>query len=663
MTFLYPTFLWALATLSIPVIIHLFNFRKTTRVYFSSTRFLKQVKEATTAKRRLKHYLILCSRILFLLFLVITFAQPIIPAREHLGNAKNVILYIDNSLSMSAQLPDKTKGLDAALQHARSLLKLFPGDTRYKLITNDFAPYSNTFKTKAEIEDLLTQIRFSPVSRTLQEVKERITQDNIHGYEIFWISDFQKSTFGNVRYTPSDSLLKLHLVPLDYETHANVFVDSAFLENPFAARGEKNALRVLMRNAGNDDVEQLNLKLVINGIQAGTTAVNIKPNSVTETSFDLTTGLSGLNKAKINFNDFPVSFDNDFFLTLNFTNKINVVEVRSNRQPSPVEKVFGNKQVFDFKAFDVSNVNYSFLSQADLVVINGLNTIDASLALAIRHYIDNFGTVLLVPGPTPDVNSYRLLLPLQAINSNVQVSTELDRPDFNNPFFENVFEEKSVALAMPKATKILSWGGRSAILNFKNGEPFLSLFDQKGKLYVLASPLEQTFTDFQNNALFVPVMYRVAASGKKDSAPLYHTLTENFIALTADSLTTETPLKLIGDQEIVPAQRKVGENIFIDLPKFSLSQGFYKVVASRDTIGLLAFNLGKAESLLDQYTAPEVKVLLGNGDNITLFEPSSVDTFSNEIKARYLGRPLWKYALLAALFFLLAEILLIRFLK
>ncbi len=85
MSFLYPSFLWALLALAIPIIIHLFNFRKTTQVLFSNNRFLKEVKEATTAKRRLKHYLILLSRLLFLFFLIITFCQPIIPAAEQLA--------------------------------------------------------------------------------------------------------------------------------------------------------------------------------------------------------------------------------------------------------------------------------------------------------------------------------------------------------------------------------------------------------------------------------------------------------------------------------------------------------------------------------------------------------------------------------------------------
>jgi len=58
-----------------------------------------------------------------------------------------------------------------------------------------------------------------------------------------------------------------------------------------------------------------------------------------------------------------------------------------------------------------------------------------------------------------------------------------------------------------------------------------------------------------------------------------------------------------------------------------------------------------------------MKTMLGNGANISIFQATSAGAFSNEIKERYLGTPLWKYALLLALLFLLVEVLLIRFLK
>ena len=666
MTFLYPSFLWALLALSIPVIIHLFNFRKTTRVFFSNNRFLRHVKEVTTAKRRLKHYLILASRLLFLLFLVLTFAQPVIPARDQLDAERNIALYVDNSQSMTAQMPDRTPALDAALNFARGIVDLFPPDTRYRILTNDFAPFSNSYKTKTEALDILAQVRASPVSRSMEEIKNRLgDQGSDRGREFFWISDFQKSTTGRIP-NDWDSTSRWHLVPISFAAAPNVFVDSAYLRNPFAAGGEKNALAVIVRNDGEEEVTQLNLKLSINDIQAGTASVDIPPGGMTETNFDLATGLSGFNRAIVSFNDFPVSFDNEFYLALNFANKISIIEIKPASGTTPVERVFGNKEVFNFRSYSVGNFNYSLLNQADLVIVNGIDRADAALNLALRNYLRESGTLLVIPGTRPDAQSLQQLTgnTLASVVAGDPALQELDRPDYNNPFFENVFEERSPSIAMPRATQVWRWGqDRSAILRFKTDEPFLSRFEQTGKLYLLATPLETAYTDFHNHALFVPVMYRIASSSRKNDARLYYTLEENFITLKVDSLLEDEALRLKGDQEIVPSQRNVNDQVFMDIPKFSMNRGFYQVLAGADTVGLIAFNLDEAESLLSQFSGEEIKNQMGDGSNISIFEATSAEAFSNEIKERYLGKPLWKYALMIALFFLLAEVLLIRFLK
>jgi hypothetical protein len=373
-----------------------------------------------------------------------------------------------------------------------------------------------------------------------------------------------------------------------------------------------------------------------------------------------------MTKAVISFNDFPISFDNTFFIGLNFTDKINIVEIRPGAEVTSVQRVFANKQVFNLQSFPVSNFNYSLLNQADLVVVNGLDRIDQSLSLSLRNYINETGTVLLIPGVDADAQSYQQMTAngLVRIAPAKPEAQELDKPDFNNPFFANVFEERSVSIAMPKASRVLEWGAdQSAILRFKNDAPFLTRFDQRGTLYLMASPLRSGFSDFQNHALFVPVMYRIAGGSKKNDARLYHTLAEDFVTLRVDSVAPDQALRLVGAQELVPSQRRVGEISFLEIPKFSMNQGFYHVVSNRDTVSLLAFNLDKAESLLDQFKGDEMKSLMGDGKNVSIFEAESAEAFSNEIKARYLGKPLWKYAIMLALLFLLIEVLLIRFLK
>ena len=90
MKLLYPEFLWALTALSIPIIIHLFNFRKFTKVYFSNIELLKEVKLETKSKSRLKHLLILLIRLLLVAFLVFAFAQPYIPVENEKQHGKHV---------------------------------------------------------------------------------------------------------------------------------------------------------------------------------------------------------------------------------------------------------------------------------------------------------------------------------------------------------------------------------------------------------------------------------------------------------------------------------------------------------------------------------------------------------------------------------------------
>lgn len=661
MSFVYPSFLWALTALSIPIIIHLFNFRKTTRIYFSNTRLLKQVKQETTQKRKLKQYLVLASRLLFLLFLVLAFAQPFLPAQEQMTSGKNITLYLDNSYSMTAPVRDKVRAFDAATGFVDQITTTFPPDTRYRIITNDFAPFSNSYKTKSELLDILSQMRPSAVSRTFEDVKRKIESD-ANPAEVFWISDFQKSTLGELKGLQFDSAFQWHLISLPVDNQPNIFVDSVFLENPLMIGGERNAIKVKLRNSGSKSVDGLMVKLTINNVQAATSSVNLAGNGSAEANFDLTTNLKGLNRAKVSISDFPVSFDNDLYFTLNAAGKLRVVEVKSEPKPTFIEKVFGNTSLFSFQSQQSHNIDYSLLNDADLVVINGVKKLDAGLVSFINSSREKSINIFVIPSTEPDLISYKSALPFPGLILAKELpQEELERPDFENPFFENVFEEKTTSLAMPRARKILQWGqDRSAILKFKDGQPFLT---QSGNVYVLTSPLDKSFTDFYNHALFVPVMYRMATSVKKDQQKLYYTSTESLIKIKADSLFGEEPVRLAGSQEIIPPQRKTGDQVLIEIPKFSINAGYYGVLFKKDTLGLIAFDLDKRESILAQYDAKEVKELSGGGDLISVFEVQSPEAFGNEIKERYLGTPLWKYALLLALAFLLAEVLLIRFLK
>ncbi len=661
MSFANPVFLWALAALAVPVMIHLFSFRKTQRVYFSSNRFLRQIHQATASRQKLRHLLVLAARLLFLFFLIMAFAQPYIPAKQQVTNIRSVSVYVDNSLSMSVPVSERERALDGAIQHAHRLAEIFPPDTRYRLLTNDFAPFSNSFKTRSDFLELLSGIRLSPISRSLYDIGVRLGNGSPPG-DFYLLSDFQKSTLGETG-GPSfaDTSRHIYLIRFPMQSHENVFADSAWLDNPFIIPGERNVLHVRMRNTGQKPVEQLAVKLLTGGVQAGNTSVTIPAMGVAEVMFNLPAEMTSFSRLEVRFNDYPAVFDNQLYVALNRLDRIRVVEIRDTGTPKFVQTVFGNTRVFVFQSFATSNLNYAAVQAADLVVLNQVNNPDAPLLENLRNYVRAGGTLLVVPGTTPQPSAISRLTGAPVIKVDEE-KLEISQPDFNHPFFRNVVEDRVERLAPFQARRVIDWGrDRAALLKLKNDNPLLSLFRQgNGRLYLLASPLQTEYTDFATHFLFVPVMYRIAQSGRKEVLKPYYSLAESQVVLRTDSAMAAGVVRLEGERALIPDQRIQGDRVVLELPRHTIEPGFYYAMRGKDTLALLAFNADKRESYLEQHSEQSLTEILGNKPHIRFISGSALGNFSSAFRAEYLGTPLWRYALLLALLFLLAEILLLR---
>ncbi|MEY3598881.1 MAG: hypothetical protein RL521_1310, partial [Bacteroidota bacterium] len=107
--------LWGLTALSVPIIVHLFNFRKHKTLYFSFTSFLSEVKTESHKKSKIRHWVILLLRLLAIAAIVLAFAQPILPNDRGNSGKKLVSIYLDNSLSM-----ENDKNEISLLDHAKN---------------------------------------------------------------------------------------------------------------------------------------------------------------------------------------------------------------------------------------------------------------------------------------------------------------------------------------------------------------------------------------------------------------------------------------------------------------------------------------------------------------------------------------------------------------
>ena len=122
MSFLTPLFLLGLATLAVPVIIHLIQRERKNVVQFPSLMFLRRIPYQSVRRRRIRNWPLLLLRLAALALIVAAFARPFL-RRDTLsaaaaGGAREVVVLIDRSYSMG--YGDRWARATAAAGRARS---------------------------------------------------------------------------------------------------------------------------------------------------------------------------------------------------------------------------------------------------------------------------------------------------------------------------------------------------------------------------------------------------------------------------------------------------------------------------------------------------------------------------------------------------------------
>ena len=661
MTFLNPAWLWGLLALSIPVIVHLFNFRKTRRIYFSNTRFIKKVQEASRSRRKLKHYLVLLSRLLFIFWLVMAFAQPFIPASEGSLQNERVYFYLDNSFSMSRESGEQLTAFEESIEYIEELIALYPQGTDFYLLTNDFDPFSHAPHSATQLSELLTEVRLSGIIRNSEEIIGRWrSQQLVNGEgDYYFISDFQKSTIDLPSLDQSWNDFQLNAIPVKSEITGNIYIDSIYLDNPFLIGKQSIRLHVRLNNRAATEASEVAVRIFLDEAQVASTTVDISAEGSQTIAFDLMANSVSRNLGRITIEEYPITFDNELYFVLDLGRRIEIVEIRQGTGATPVSRVFGNQDLFSFQAYDYNNFDYNALSQTDLLILNGLQTINPSLRAALLDFMDKGGNVMLIPNREPDLTSYQALYPGITLTDTIY-NVKIQTPDFNNPFFANVFEERNPAVDMPEVAPVITWSGLPSHLKLNNDMPFLSVSNDQ--LYLMASPLVDGYSTLHRNALFVPVMYKIAALSTNQEKPLYYSLDEKLLEFNVDSIKPNEIFTLVKNQEeIIPAQRFQNDRLILQLPAYLVNTGYYNLIRDGNTKETIAFNINKEESKLEVMTMEEIEQMKVLFPNLEIYDVNDKEEFRKTLEEQYVGFSLWKICLILSVIFLLTEILIIRF--
>lgn len=676
MNFVHPWFLTALTALAIPVIIHLFSFRRYKRVFFPNVRFLKELKEETRSYQRLKHLLILLMRLLALTFLVFAFAQPYIPAEKTQGTVvgeKAVHLFIDNSFSMQS-LGRSSSILEEARRNAGDIIKSHKASDKFQILTNDFEGKHQRYYTRDEAINLVNEIDISPVSRSVSEVLKR-QKDLIHAKKtsnasLFILSDFQKTSFSPSELT-ADSGTVLNLIPIQPEGVRNIFIDSVWFSDPVRRAGKNERLYLRIRNSSSEDLESVPIKLFINGVQKGLASVTLQENTVKDTIVSFVGAGEGIQQGKVVLTDYPVSFDDAFYFSYEIPGVINVLLINGDQPNDYLNSLLGNDSTFHLTNTSEKQLDYSALRNNNLVILNEIGTLSSGLSEELRKFMETGGSVLVLP-PLKDQNGYNEFLNAYGIRMEGPDTTRTSVQQLmaDHPLFTGVFEKKPDNVDLPEVRnhyRIIP-GSRSRLemlMKLPDGLPYMSVRKTgKGQLFISASAFNEAAGSFVKHALFVPLVYNIALFSAP-SGTLYYTIgKDELISTNASNAAAEQVFRIKSDTgkfETIPEIRRMESTTGLHLHNSIRIAGNYKLLLGNEIREGLSFNYDRAESQMTYYTADELKQQV-TGTNVHVLEISDGKA-SVVLEELSEGRKLWKLCIILALVFVLAEILIIKFWK
>ena len=680
MQFVNPLFLFGLFAIAIPVVVHLFNFRRYKKVYFSNVAFLKGFRKRTQKQSELLRYLVLAMRILAIAALVFTFAQPYIPAEKtsSVQAKKMVSVFVDNSFSMESAGADG-RLLDEALRKAREIAMAYSPDDLFQLLTNDFEGKHQRMVARDEFLLMLREIKPGAAHKTLKEILQRqndlLKDKQYKGASAYIISDFQKSTLLG-QLPDSISGFPVNLVPVDEVSVSNIYVDSCWFENPVLRLNQTAVLKVRITNISENNLEKIPVKLTIDGIQRAITSVDIRANTSQTAELSFRTTTAGSQKAVVEVGDYPVIFDDNFYMAIKVTESIPVLVINQTDADPYLQTVFALDSVVQPTQLPLKQTNFNALGDYTFVILNGVNDLSSGAAQQLNSFVGDGGTLLVFPPASGKADVLNQLLSqlgspvYQGIDTTPARVTGIN---MQHDLFKGVFNESTLPgnTDYPLAVKHYKIAENTSVfsdhaLKLVNGSAFLTKVSGGGGHVVLSAvPADDRWSNFQRHALFVPAILNAAFQSVQILPATYFINSPDIILSATSKPQGDQVLKMTredGSGEFIPGMRSVNGQIVLNTAENIADAGFYNLKSGDKIIDYLAFNYSRKESDLRRMSLEELKKMAGEISGFTVLAEGKKE-IGQLIAERNNGLKLWKWFLIAALVFMLAEVLLLRFFR
>ncbi|NOR76816.1 MAG: hypothetical protein GQ525_16860, partial [Draconibacterium sp.] len=685
MKFLFPTFLFALFTIAIPIIIHLFSFRQYKTVYFSNVSFLKEIKKESKKKSRIKQLLLLIARILTIIFLVFAFSQPYIPTNQDTKKQANqvVAIYIDNSFSMNA-LSEQGQLLEVARNKAVEICKAYPAGTKFRLLTNDLKQKHQHNLNREQFIQQVTEVQTSPIvipfSMIYNRFATQITDEDETDKNIYFISDFQREQADLENF--SDKTIFSYYLPLVPNEVANLYIDSCWVEVPAHRLNQEEELFVRIKNSSNQDYSNLPLKLYLNDSIKSITNFSVTAQNEITANLKYNNNSSGSQMGKLEITDYPFTHDNNWFISYFVEPNLKALVIYNDNSDSKeglnyISALFEDDNYIQLDKMNIKSLQISKLNSYNTIFLINIESFTSGFLNELKDAAESGVSVVLFPGNRNNPNFNNLLI--SQFNANKIVGTDTTKQkisgvDFGNNFFNDVFRKREKNPILPEIAEHLTFGenvrtSETILLWFQNNDKALSVINHRsGKLWVFAFPLEKKNESFARDVLFVPTIYNIVLNSLPAQKISFTVGQNNFFDIPKNkniNLNSSIQIEnLENSEKFIPATNNSIIGTRLDFSDQITDAGHYLIKSENSTISSMAFNFDRKESDLRYYSSNELEdkfetLQLKNASLVSDVESNFSEIF-NDLQN---GKQLWKIFVLLALLFIVVEVLIARFWK
>ena len=358
-------FAWCVPLVAIPILLHLLTLHRLRTVDLSTFRFLFDTYVQQRRKMKFMDALIALLRTLFLLFLILACARPMIRHWNTLfggtGGGRDVFLLVDCSASMNAAT-DGVSAFDRAKTAASAVIDKLGSDDLVTLVRVASRPEEIVSKVTADTDSLKEKLGGLKTSPSRANLFATFTQLFDGGSamtlkpQIYFFTDSQASGWRELREQPSESLVPegAKLFVIDVGSSAGEIPNRAVVGDPpethRAIAGLPLPLKTRVVNFSKDQPEDVTVSLLIDDKEIARKSLTLKPGETAHAPFLFVPTEAGTLKGRFEISADRFPNDDTFLFTISVEPQVRVVIVNGNPTKNPKDP-FENEALYLQTAF------------------------------------------------------------------------------------------------------------------------------------------------------------------------------------------------------------------------------------------------------------------------------------------------------------------------